>query len=167
VPPAPLLEAIADEVGTPFYAYDLDLFRTRIRTLKRTFAGVPRLVCYAVKANDALALLRVAAAEGLGADVVSEGELDKALKAGFPTDRIVFSGVGKQRAEIAAALAAEIRSVNIEALDELDDVAEEARRLGTVAPVSVRLNPDVAAGTHQHLTTGTAASQFGLDGAKR
>jgi diaminopimelate decarboxylase len=163
VPPAPLLEAIAAEVGTPFYAYDLDLFRTRIRALKATFAGVPHLICYAVKANDALALLRVAAEEGLGADVVSQGELDKALRAGVPAERIVFSGVGKQRGEIAAALAAGIRSVNIEALDELDDVTEEAGRLGTVAPVSVRLNPDVAAGTHQHLTTGTAASKFGLE----
>jgi diaminopimelate decarboxylase len=160
--PAPLLETIAAEVGTPFYAYDLDLFRERIGALERELAGVDHVVCYAVKANDALAILATAAQAGLGADVVSGGELAKARRAGFQADRIVFSGVGKQQPEIDAALVDGIGSLNVEAIDELDDVADAARRLGTVAPVSVRLNPDVAAGTHRHLTTGTGASKFGL-----
>ena len=124
---------------------------------------MPHLVCYAVKANDALALLSVAAEEGLGADVVSGGELAKALRAGVPADRIVFSGVGKRRDEISAAVSAGIRSINVEAVDELDDVAAEASLLGAVAHVSIRLNPDVAAGTHRHLATGTSASKFGLE----
>ncbi|HYY03990.1 MAG TPA: diaminopimelate decarboxylase [Gaiellaceae bacterium] len=158
----PRIEAIADEVGTPFYAYDLDLFRERIRTFERLLADTPHLTCYAVKANDALALLRVVAQEGLGADIVSAGELDKSLRAGIDPTRIVFSGVGKRRDELAAALDAGVRSLNVESLDEVAEVVEQARALGRRAPVSVRLNPDVAAGTHAFLTTGTAASKFGL-----
>lgn len=115
-----------------------------------------------MKANDALAVLRVVAAERLGADIVSGGELDKALRAGVEASRIVFSGVGKRRHEIAAALAAGVRSLNVESLDEIGEIGEQARALGRVAPVSVRLNPDVEAGTHAFLTTGTAASKFGL-----
>jgi diaminopimelate decarboxylase len=101
--------------------------------------------------------------EGLGADVVSGGELEKALRAGIPADRIVFSGVGKRRDEIRAAIEAGIRSINLESLDELEAVAAEARAQRRVAAVAVRLNPDVAAGTHRYLTTGTAASKFGLE----
>jgi diaminopimelate decarboxylase len=163
VPPTPpLLDAIADEVGTPFYAYDLDLLRERIRAFEAPLGDTPHLTCYAVKANDALAVLRVAADEGLGADIVSGGELDKAIRAGLDPARIVFSGVGKRQDEIAAALAAGVRSVNVESLDELADIATLAAARGITAPVSVRLNPDVAAGTHAYLTTGTAASKFGL-----
>jgi diaminopimelate decarboxylase len=162
VSPTPRIEAIADEVGTPFYAYDLDLFRERIRSFERLLADTPHVTCYAVKANDALALLRIVADEGLGADIVSAGELDKALRSGIDAAKIVFSGVGKRRDEIAAALAAGVRSLNVESLDEVDDITEEARALECVAPISVRLNPDVAAGTHAFLTTGTAASKFGL-----
>jgi diaminopimelate decarboxylase len=156
------IEAIADDVGTPFYAYDLDLFRTRIRAFERLLTDVPHLTCYAVKANDALALLRVVAEEGLGADIVSGGELAKATRAGVDASRIVFSGVGKRRDEIAAGLAAGIRSLNVESLEELAEIADRAGADRIVAPVCVRLNPDVAAGTHAYLTTGTAASKFGL-----
>jgi diaminopimelate decarboxylase len=161
-PTPPRIDAIADEVGTPFYAYDLDAFRERIRTFEAPLDETPHLTCYAVKANDALALLRVAADEGLGADIVSGGELDKAIRADLDPARIVFSGVGKRRDEIAAALAAGVRSLNVESLDELAEIAEQAAARGITAPVSVRLNPDVAAGTHAYLTTGTAASKFGL-----
>ena len=105
----------------------------------------------------------MAAREGLGADVVSGGELAKALRARVAPAGIVFSGVGKQREEIDAALAAGIRSLNVESLHELDEVAAAARALGRAAPVSVRVNPDVAGGTHDYLTTGTAASKFGLE----
>jgi diaminopimelate decarboxylase len=152
-------------VGTPCYAYDLDLFRERIRAFERALEGVPHFTCYAVKANDALALLRVVAAEGIGADVVSGGELAKCLKAGIPPAGIAFSGVGKLEGEIRAAVEAGIRSLNVESLDELDAVATAARALGRVAPVSVRLNPDVSGGGHEYLATGGAASKFGLERA--
>jgi len=127
---------------------------------------VPHFTCYAVKANDALALLRVVAAEGIGADVVSGGELAKCLKAGIPPAGIAFSGVGKLEAEIRGAVETGIRSLNIESLDELDDVSTAARALGRVAPVSVRLNPDVSGGGHEYLATGAAASKFGLERAE-
>jgi diaminopimelate decarboxylase len=153
---------IAATVGTPFYLYDGDILRRRIGRLEGAFEGVPHLSCYAVKANDSLALLAIAAAGGLGADIVSAGELAKALRAGVPAERIVFSGVGKRREEIRAALEAGIHSLNVESLGELDVVAEEARALGRIAPVAVRLNPDVRAGTHAYVETGSAASKFGL-----
>lgn len=155
-------EDVAAAVGTPFYAYDADLFRSRIGRFRAALGEIPHLLCYALKANDALALVALAAEEGLGADIVSGGELAKALRAGVPADRIVFSGVGKRREEIRAALGAGVRALNVESLGELDVVAEEASALGVVAPVSVRLNPDVAADTHAYVATGSAASKFGL-----
>ena len=155
-------EDVAAAVGTPFYAYDADLFRERIRRFRAAFGAVRHTVCYALKANDALALIGVAAEEGLGADIVSGGELAKAIRAGVPADRIVFSGVGKRREEIRAALAHGVRTLNVESLGELDAIAEEATALATVAPVSVRLNPDVEADTHAHVATGSAGSKFGL-----
>jgi diaminopimelate decarboxylase len=157
----PLAE-IAAAAGTPVYVYDADLLRARIARLEAALARAPHLVCYAVKANDALALLRIASESGLGADIVSSGELEKALRAGVPAGRIVFSGVGKRRDEIRAALEAGIRSLNVESLAELEIVAEEARRVGRPAPVSVRLNPDVNAATHRYVATGAATSKFGL-----
>jgi diaminopimelate decarboxylase len=155
-------EDVAAAVGTPFYAYDADLFRVRIGRFQAAFAETPHSVCYALKANDALALIRIAADEGLGADIVSGGELAKALRAGMPAGRIVFSGVGKRREEIRAALGAGVRVLNVESLGELDAVAEEAAALRVAAPVSVRLNPDVEANTHAYVATGGAASKFGL-----
>lgn len=155
-------EDVAAAVGTPFYAYDADLFRARIRRFRAALAETPHLVCYALKANDAHALVAIAAAEGLGADIVSAGELAKAVRAGVPGERIVFSGVGKRRDEIRAGLVAGVRALNVESLGELDVVAEEAAALGVVAPVSVRLNPDVEAATHAYVATGSAASKFGL-----
>ena len=156
------LEDVAGAVGTPFYAYDADLFRERIARFRAAFGDTAPEVCYALKANDALALVAVAAGEGLGADIVSGGELAKALRAGIPAGRVVFSGVGKTRAEIAAALQAGVRALNVESLGELEAIAEEAAALGVVAPVSVRLNPDVEANTHAYVATGSAASKFGL-----
>lgn len=156
------LAEIADRVGTPVYVYDATVFRARIVRLEEALAGVPHRVCYAVKANDALAILRIAGAEGLGADIVSAGELRKCLMAGIPADRILFSGVGKQRAEIRAALDAGIHSLNVESLGELEVTAEEARAAGRAAPISVRLNPDVSVRTHEKIATGSAATKFGL-----
>lgn len=160
------LATIAAEVGTPFYAYDLDRFRERIRIFEEALTDVPHLTCYAVKANDALAVLRVVAAEGLGADVVSGGELAKCLSAGISPDGIVFSGVGKREDEIRAAVEAGIRSLNVESLEELDEIATAATSLGRVTPIAIRLNPDVAGGGHEYLATGGAASKFGLERAE-
>jgi diaminopimelate decarboxylase len=151
---------------TPFYAYDLDRFRERIRAFEEPLGGVPHLTCYAAKANDALAVLRAVAAEGLGADVVSGGELAKCLKAGIRPEGIVFSGVGKREEEIRAAVDAGIRSLNVESLEELEEIAAAAQALGRVAPIAVRLNPDVAGGGHEYLATGGAASKFGLERAE-
>jgi diaminopimelate decarboxylase len=153
---------VARAIGTPFYAYDADVFRARIARFRAALGDAPHLVCYALKANDALALVRIAAEEGLGADIVSGGELAQALRAGVPADRIVFSGVGKRREEIRAALAARVRALNVESLGELEVVAEEAVAVAVVAPVSVRLNPDVEADTHSYVATGTAESKFGV-----
>jgi diaminopimelate decarboxylase len=156
------LDEIAEAVGTPVYVYDADVFRDRIARLEQALDGVPHQVCYALKANDALALVAVAAQAELGADIVSRGELDKALRGGIAPERIVFSGVGKRRDEIRAALEAGIRSLNVESLGELAVVTEEARALGAVAPVSFRVNPDVVPDTHTYVSTGSATSKFGL-----
>jgi len=157
-----LLAEIADAVGTPFYAYDADVFRARIARLGRALGGTAHQVCYAVKANDALALIRIARDEGLGADIVSSGELYKVLRAGMPAERIVFSGVGKRRDEIRAAIEARVRSINVESPGELDAVSAEARSLGVTARVAVRLNPDVEPDTHAYVSTGQGTSKFGL-----
>jgi diaminopimelate decarboxylase len=162
----PFLAELADAVGTPFYVYDADVFRARARRLEAALDDVPHLVCYSAKANDALALLALAGREGLGIDIVSGGELWKALRAGIPGERIVFSGVGKRADEIRAALEARVRSLNVESPGELDVIAAEARSLGVVAPVSVRLNPDVEPQTHGYVSTGQATSKFGLPGSE-
>ena len=156
------LSDIAETTGTPFYLYDADVFRARVACLDGALAGVAHQICYSVKANDALSLLRVAAKKGLGADVVSGGELFKAMRAGIPAGRIVFSGVGKRRDEIRASLEAGVRSINVESPGELDIIVDEATALGCVAPVAVRLNPDVEPDTHTYIATGQATSKFGL-----
>ncbi len=117
------LAQLADSVGTPFYVYDADVFRTRAGRLGAALGDCPHLVCYSAKANDALALLALAGREGLGVDIVSGGELWKALRAGVPGERIVFSGVGKRADEIRAALEAGVRSLNVESPGELDAIA--------------------------------------------
>ena len=156
------LQEIAAAVGTPFYAYDADVFRSRMAGLKTALASSSAIICYSAKANDALALLRIAGEEGLGADIVSGGELFKAQKAGIPAERIVFSGVGKRRDEIRAALEAGVRSINVESPVEIELIADEAGALGVVAPVSVRLNPGIESGTHDYVATGHAGAKFGL-----
>ena len=119
-----------------------------------------------MKANDALAVLQAVAGAGIGADVVSGGELFKALRAGIRADAIVFSGVGKREDELRAAIEAGVRSLNVESLEELEQISAAARDLGRVAPVSIRLNPDVAAGAHKYLATGGAESKFGIGRAE-
>jgi diaminopimelate decarboxylase len=159
---ASLLDAIATSVGTPAYVYDADALDARVERLQSALEGADHHICYAVKANDCLALLSIVAHAGLGADVVSAGELLKALCGGILPSDIVFSGVGKRRDEIAMAIEVGVRSLNVESSLELEIVAEEARAQNTVARVGVRLNPDVAADTHEYIATGAGDAKFGV-----
>ncbi|MBA2587507.1 MAG: diaminopimelate decarboxylase [Alphaproteobacteria bacterium] len=155
------LDLLAEQVGTPFYCYST---ATLERHFKVFAAAVPAgsLVAYAIKANDNLAVLKTLARIGAGADVVSGGELAKALAAGVPPGKIVFSGVGKTKDEMRNALAAGIYQFNVESEPELAALDEVARSLGKRAPVTLRINPDVDAKTHAKITTGTAETKFGI-----
>ncbi|HTV88246.1 MAG TPA: diaminopimelate decarboxylase [Stellaceae bacterium] len=157
------LAAIAASVGTPFYVYSAGAIGARYRRFAAAFAPEAPLICFAVKANSNLAVLRLFARLGAGADVVSEGELRRALAAGIAPDRIVFSGVGKTRGELDAALAAGIRQMNVESLPELHLLSKVAQARGRVAPVAIRVNPDVDALTHAKIATGKRGSKFGID----
>jgi diaminopimelate decarboxylase len=154
------LADIAAEVGTPFYVYSLDEVERRYRAYTAAFPGA--LIAYAYKANPCLALVAHLARLGAGADVVSGGDLTRALRAGVPAERIVFNGNGKTRAEIDAALAAGIRVLNMDSADELARVAEAARQQGRTAPVAIRVNPDIDPHTHAHIATGLRTSKFGV-----
>ncbi len=158
----PDYEALARRFGTPLYVYDADAARARLRALRGAFSRQP-LVCYAMKANSNAALCRVLARAGAGADIVSGGELSRALAAGFPAGRVVFSGVGKTRDEMAAALRAGILTFNVESAEELAALEGVSRRLGKRAPVSLRINPDVDPKTHPHITTGRYDNKFGVE----
>jgi diaminopimelate decarboxylase len=154
---------IAAAIGTPFYLYSASAFTGLYRRFADAFAAEAPLICYAVKANSNLAVLRLFAGLGAGADVVSEGELRRALAAGVAPQRIVFSGVGKTRAELEAALAAEIHQINVESVPELRRLSEIAAAQGRVTPVAVRVNPDVDPHTHAKISTGMKANKFGID----
>jgi diaminopimelate decarboxylase len=154
------LAAIAREAGTPTYVYSLDEVERRARAYLNAFPGA--LIAYAYKANANLAILRRLAALGLGADVVSGGELWRALQAGVPPQMIVFNGNGKTPAEIAYALDSGVLSINADSAEELELIADLARARGVVAPVAFRVNPDIDAQTHHHITTGLKESKFGV-----
>ena len=154
---------IAAAVGTPCYVYSAAAFTRQYRRFTGAFGAERPLVCYAVKANSNLAVLRLFAGLGAGADVVSEGELRRALAAGVPAGRIVFSGVGKTAPEMEAALAAGIHQINVESIPELYRLSAVAARLGRTAPVALRVNPDVDALTHAKIATGKKDNKFGID----
>jgi diaminopimelate decarboxylase len=154
---------IAEAVGTPFYLYSAGALRARYQAFRDAFAPASPLVCFAVKANSNLAVLRLLAGLGAGADVVSEGELRRALGAGVPPERIIFSGVGKTRAELAAALAAGIHQINVESVSELHRLSTAATEAGTTARVAIRVNPDIDAMTHAKIATGKKENKFGVD----
>ena len=156
------LARIAAEVGTPFYCYSAASLRRTYRGLAKALTQLPASICYGVKANSNPAVIAVLAQEGAGADVVSEGEIRKALAAGVPAARIVFSGVGKTRGELAFALEAGIRQINIESEAELEVLSEVAGKLGKRAEVAVRVNPNVDARTHHKITTGRRQDKFGI-----
>jgi diaminopimelate decarboxylase len=153
---------IATAVGTPFYLYSAGGLAARYRAFADAFAPAHPLICYAVKANSNLAVLRVFARLGAGADVVSEGELRRALAAGIPPGRIIFSGVGKTRAELEAALGAGIHQINVESIPELQRLSAIAAARGGAARVAIRVNPDVDAGTLNDISTGRKEDKFGI-----
>jgi diaminopimelate decarboxylase len=157
------LAKIAREVGTPSYIYSLATLRRHYKVFDEAFGGQPHLICFSVKANSNLALLRVFAREGSGFDIVSGGELFRALKAGADPKKIVFSGVGKSRAEMRDALAAGIMMFNVESEQELAVLNEVAGKLGKKAPISLRVNPDVDPKTHPYISTGMKKSKFGIE----
>jgi diaminopimelate decarboxylase len=153
---------VADAAGTPFYLYSAASFAGQYKAFAAAFAPEVPLICYAVKANSNQAVLRLFAGLGAGADVVSEGELRRALAAGIPPQRIVFSGVGKTRAELGAALDADIHQINIESVPELRQLSALAAARGQVARVAIRVNPDIAANTHSDISTGRKEDKFGI-----
>lgn len=156
------LERIAADVGTPAYVYSRAAIEQAYRRLDGAFRGLPHTICFAVKANANLAVLRVLARLGSGFDVVSGGELDRVLRAGASPRRVVFSGAGKSREEIREALRAGILLLNIESEAELELAAEEAAFVGRAAPLGIRINPDVRAGHHPHIRTGHHSHKFGV-----
>jgi diaminopimelate decarboxylase len=156
------LRGIADAVGTPFYCYSERALLSHARALDAAFGEHPHLVCYAVKANGNLALLELFAREGLGADIISGGELFRARRAGIPAEKIVYSGLGKTEDEIAAALDEGILAFNIESEAELETINRAATRMGLRAPITFRVNPEVDPRTHKYISTGLRESKFGI-----
>ncbi|PSH69177.1 diaminopimelate decarboxylase [Phyllobacterium brassicacearum] len=157
---------IAKVVGTPFYCYSTATIERHFKVFSAAFAEMDALVCYALKANSNQAVLKTLARLGSGADVVSEGELRRALAAGIPASKIVFSGVGKKPSEMDYALAAGIHCFNVESEPELELLSSRAVAAGKIAPVSLRINPDVDAKTHKKISTGKSENKFGIPLAK-
>ncbi|MEP3277857.1 MAG: diaminopimelate decarboxylase [Stappiaceae bacterium] len=153
---------LAESVGTPFYCYSTATLERHYRVFTEAFAGIPILVCYAMKANSNQAVLKTLANLGSGMDVVSEGELRRARAAGVPGERIMFSGVGKTAAELAYALEENILCFNVESEPELHQLSAIAAAKGKIAKVSLRINPDVDARTHAKIATGKAENKFGI-----
>ena len=163
------LSAVARRVGTPCHVYSASAIRERIGALQTALHGLDAQVCYAVKANSNVAILQLMAEAGLGADIVSGGELWRCLRAGIPPHSIVFSGVGKTADEIADALDAGVARFNVESADELDLLQRMAAERNVIAHASVRINPDVDALTHSKISTGKSENKFGvgIDEARR
>tara|TARA_R110002020_G_scaffold198830_9_gene400139 strand:- start:21793 stop:23061 length:1269 start_codon:yes stop_codon:yes gene_type:complete len=156
------LPDIAAQVGTPFYCYSTATLTRHYKVFSGAFADIDSMVCYAMKANSNQAVLKTLAQLGSGVDVVSEGELRRALAAGIPASKIMFSGVGKTAREIDAALTADIYCFNIESEPELELLNARALAMGKVAPISFRINPDVDARTHAKISTGKKEDKFGI-----
>lgn len=156
------LTALAREVGTPFYCYSTATLERHYRVFAEAFSDAPALVCFALKANSNQAVIATLARLGAGADIVSGGELQRALQAGVPANKIVFSGLGKTREEMAAALDAGIYCFNVESEPELRALSEVALSKNRIAPVSVRVNPNVDAKTHAKISTGKSENKFGI-----
>ena len=160
------LPAIAERFGTPTYVYSRAHIEAQYRAYADALAGLPHLVCFAVKANSNLGVLNLLARLGAGFDIVSRGELERVLAAGGEPGKIVFSGVGKSREDMRRALEVGVHCFNIESAEELERLQEMAASLGKRAPISLRVNPDVDAGTHPYISTGLKENKFGIDIAK-
>src|SRR5438094_5940489 len=156
------VEALAKEFGTPLYVYSQHTLTDHFLKLQQAMAGADALICFAVKSNSNLAVLRTLARLGSGFDIVSGGELRRVLAAGGDPRRCAFAGVGKSEGEIEFALRQGVYTFNAESQPELERINRLAGRLGKVAPVAVRVNPNVAAGTHRKITTGTYENKFGV-----
>ncbi|UBM25234.1 diaminopimelate decarboxylase [Pseudomonas sp. p1(2021b)] len=156
------LSAIAERFGTPTYVYSRAHIEAQYRSYADALQGVEHLVCFAVKANSNLGVLNVLARLGAGFDIVSGGELERVLAAGGRADRVVFSGVGKTREDMRRALEVGVHCFNVESTDELERLQVVAAEMGKVAPVSLRVNPDVDAGTHPYISTGLKENKFGI-----
>ncbi len=156
------LSDIAGRFGTPTYVYSKAAFIGAVEQLQGALEEVDSLLCYSVKSNSNTAILKELAEHGAGADIVSGGELFRALRAGIPADKIVYSGVGKTADEIRYALQSNIQMFNVESVSELELIARVAGELGKIAPVALRINPDVDAKTHAHTTTGKKENKFGI-----
>ncbi len=156
------LTDIAESIGTPAYVYNLDAVRGRYRALDAAMGPVPHRICFAVKANSSLAVLHALSELGAGADIVSGGELSRVLAAGFPAERVVFSGVGKSEAELCEAVRVGVGRINVESAAELQRVAAVAKAQDRRVAVGIRVNPDVTAETHPYIATGARGIKFGI-----
>jgi len=154
---------IAERVGTPFYLYSYKTFTEHLAKIQQAFRSMKPLICFSMKANSNLAILRTLVKKGAGLDIVSGGELFRAKKAGCPVSKIVYAGVGKMDSEIEDAIRTGILLFNVESIQELDRIQRIAKKLKKKVNISLRVNPDVDPGTHAHITTGKAESKFGLD----
>ena len=156
------LQTLAEDIGTPFYCYSSATLTRHYQVLNKAFEGTNHTICYAIKANSNQAVLKTLTDLGAGLDVVSEGELRRALALGISGSRIVFSGVGKTAREMALALREGVSCFNVESEPELELLSAVATRIGQIATISLRVNPDVDAGTHEKITTGKAENKFGI-----
>ncbi|MGD2187722.1 MAG: diaminopimelate decarboxylase, partial [Desulfobacterales bacterium] len=159
------VQKIAAEIGTPFYLYSHATLTRHFKAFNKAFKGIDRLVCFSVKANSNLAILKLFANLGCGLDIVSGGELYRGIQAGFTPDRIVYSGVGKRVDEIDYALKSGILMFNLESLDELKMINQRAGQLNQRARIAIRVNPDVDPKTHPYISTGLKKNKFGIDTA--
>jgi len=156
------VRTLAEKYGTPLYIYSHTTLVRHFRAYAEAYKGFPHIVCYALKANSNGAVLRLLAKNGCGADIVSGGELFRAMKAGIPSDKIVYAGVGKTEEEIRSALRAKILMFNVESEDELREIDRVAGKMRTKAPVALRINPDIDAKTHPYISTGMREHKFGI-----
>ena len=158
--------SIAEAVGTPFYCYSASSMEQNFKDFEIGLSDLPATICYAIKANSNLAVIKTLANMGAGADVVSSGELTRALKAGIPAKKIVFSGVGKTSSELAQAIKADILQINVESVAELETLNEIANNLSRKTQIALRVNPDIDAHTHEKISTGRSEDKFGLEWSK-
>ncbi len=157
------IEAVAKKLGTPLYLYSHKTLIEHFRKLKKAFESINPLICYSMKANSNLAICRALVKEGAGLDIVSGGELFKALRVGCPAKRIVYASVGKTEEEIIEAIRRGILFFNVESISELELINRVSRKLNSTTQVAIRINPDVEPGTHQYITTGKLTNKFGID----